>query len=357
MTIIASYNYFGCGIVIGDILINGPVDEEKLPQTSLPTLGNVANFFSGAWGIHQSSQKVCIISDHCAIAWAGSRLYAHLFVVRIRNLARRIVITKNIIERLFNKCGIGEISIVGAIYENGSMHTFGFDCENLKCSTLGDVYNAGSGASIVKDYIDIIKHMKLEAPDEDEISAQGVSLALTQVAHLLNAEFRKGDNAESIMELFGGGYEIAAFFDDKFQKINSNFVFLDISLVNGYLKIGNPKLLISQTYALGQLRFQSLSPRGAYDDEIVRNELIEIPSFATPNIKHLTCPASSILNWACFVFVDNFKFLGERLISLILKSETPPIEYTVTDGKLELSYSENAGAQITDFLMKVYGNR
>ncbi|VVN53925.1 hypothetical protein PS685_01410 [Pseudomonas fluorescens] len=356
MTVIASYNHFGCGIVIGDILINGPVDEERPPKTSLPTIGNVENFFGGAWGIHKSSQKVCIISDHCTIAWAGSKLYAHLFIDRIRNLARRITITKDIIERLLNKYGSNEISIVGAIYENGSMHTFGFDSEYLKCPILGDIYNAGSGASVIREFTDIVQSMKLDVPNEDEISARGVSLALTQVAHLLNAEFRKGDKAESILEFFGGGYEIAAFYDGKFQKINSNFVFHDISMVNGYLKMGNPRLLIGQTYSANHLCFQSISPRGMYDGEIMRNEVVEISPFATSAINCTTHPSSSILNWSCFVFVDDFRFLGEQLISLVLKSETPPIEYSVYDGKLEFSYSEKAGEQIEDFLIRIYEN-
>ena len=87
MTVIASYNYFGCGIVIGDVLINGPIVEGKIPKTTLPTLGNVEGLFGDDWGIHQSAQKVCIISDVCAISWAGTQIYAKNFVRRLKRLS------------------------------------------------------------------------------------------------------------------------------------------------------------------------------------------------------------------------------------------------------------------------------
>ncbi|WP_395599979.1 hypothetical protein [Pseudomonas sp. B19125] len=356
MTVIASYNHFGCGIVIGDILINGPVNEEKPPRTSLPTLGNMEDFFGGAWGIHKSSQKVCIVSDYCALAWAGSQLHARVFIMRISKLSKRIKITKRIIERIFVKCDSDEISIVGAIYENEKMQTFGFDCHKLECPTLGEVHYAGSGASVIEEYIGIVKEMALKEPKIDDICARGASLALTQVAHLLNAEFRKGSGAESIFEFFGGGYEIAAFYDGKFQKITSNFVFHNVNILNGFLKIGNPRLIISQTYSKDELRFQAVSPQGDYDDKIARHEMIEIPPLLNRATEPHNPSRNSRLNWACFVFVDNFKFLGNQLISLIIKSDTPPIEFSVIDDNFDFWYSEKAGKQIGDFLTDVYIN-
>lgn len=357
MTVIASYNHFGCGLVIGDILINGPVEDDNLPQTSLPTLGNVANFFSGAWGIHSSAQKVCIISDHCALAWADSQLYARFFVTHLTKLSKRITLTKKIIERVYKKYAEDKIQIAGAIYEDGGIQTFGFGCNQLKCPILGDVYSGGSGASIVQDYLDIVKSMDLSMPREDEICANAVSLALTQVAHLLNAEFRKGDAADSILELFGGGYEIAAFYDGKFHKITSNFLFLDVGVEGGVLKVGNPRLLINQTYSESTLCFQSITTRGAFDDEVVRNEDIGIPAFSGHRSRQPTVSSDTGLNWGCFVFVDNFRFKGEQLISLIIKSETPPVDYAISDGNLTLLYSSTAGRQIENFLKHHYLRR
>lgn len=356
MTVIASYNHFGCGILIGDILINGPVNGEKPPKTSLPTLGNMEDFFGGAWGIHKSSQKICIISDYCALAWAGSQLHARVFLMRISRLSKKIKITKNIIERIFAKCDPGEISIVGAIYESQRMQTFGFDCNKLECKTLGEVHYAGSGASIIEDYVGIVKEMELHKPETNEVCARGVSLALTQVAHLLNAEFRKGSGAESIFEFFGGGYEIAAFYDGKFQKLTSNFVFHNVSILNGILKVGNPRLIISQTYSKETLHFEVVSPQGDFDDDVARHETIEIAPFLDRAAEPHDLSRDSPLNWACFVFVDNFKFLGNQLISLIVKSDTPPIEFNVIDGGFDFWYSENAGEQISDFLTRVYLN-
>ncbi|MFU4024646.1 hypothetical protein ACM7EG_05995 [Pseudomonas aeruginosa] len=357
MTVIASYNHFGCGIVIGDILINGPVNEGNPPETILPTLGNVKDFFGGAWGIYRPVQKVCIISDVCAISWAGRLIHARSFVERLNRLSKRISIRVEIIERLFKKYGEGEIAIAGALYESGEIQTFGFGCNEIKCPTLGTVYSGGSGASIIQDYVNIVKEMRLDRPPEDEIAARGVSLALTQVAHLLNAEFRKGYAAESIMELFGGGYEIAAFYEGKFHKINANFTFLEVSHKDGYLKVGNPRLLINQTYSQGRLKFRAISPQGAYDDRVVRDDCIEMAPFYRHLKNDSMVSPDSDTNWACFVFVDDFKFLGDKLISIILKSEIPPVYFSVIDGNLHVQYSEKASGQIEEFLMNCYNNK
>jgi hypothetical protein len=355
MTVIASYNHFGCGLVLGDILTNGPVGEGNIPQTNLPTLGNVINFFEGNWAICKPAQKVCIITDYCALAWAGSQVHASLFVERLVKLSKRIRINESIIECLLNKCGENKVSIVGSIHEDGSLKTFGYGSEKFICPILGNVYAAGSGSSIIKDYLNIIENMMLEAPHEDEIAVRGVSLILTQVAHLLNAEFRKGDTADSIREFFGGGYEIAAFYDGKFQKITSNFVFFDIVFEDGYLEIENPLLLISQTYSDRNLRFEAVSLRARYDDEVVRHDIIEIPSFHGSACNDFSAWTGSNISWVCFVFVDDFKFFGKELISIILKSDTPPINYSVIEGRLEVSYSPKTQLEIQKSLMSIYG--
>jgi hypothetical protein len=69
MTVIASYDHYGCGMVIGDILITGPANSSKRrPSTHLPTLGNVSSTSdapeSGAESMHNNG-LLC----HC-LGWA-----------------------------------------------------------------------------------------------------------------------------------------------------------------------------------------------------------------------------------------------------------------------------------------------
>jgi hypothetical protein len=355
MTVIASYNHFGCGLVIGDILITARAKTGKRRrQTYLPTLGNVSKFSYRVPRILSPQQKVCIITDYCAIAWAGELRCARELVARLARISRRIRITETIIARFLKKYPGKEVKVVGAIYEDGRLQTFGLECEKLSCPTLGDVYAAGSGAPIIHDYVRTVKELHLSPPPEDEIAARGVSLALTQVAHLLNAEFRKGDAADSIQDFFGGGYEIAAFYGGKFNKITANFVFLDVSLQNGFLKIGYPPLVISQSYLGETLRYRALAPRGPEDNRIRRNETIEVPPFFKRVDNDAAPLADSPANFTCFVFVDNFKFCGTALISTVLKTDTPPFECFVANSELDIRYSEAAEEHIEEFLMERY---
>ncbi|QXI40793.1 hypothetical protein [Pseudomonas xantholysinigenes] len=356
MTVIASYNPAGCAIVIADTLINGPVGEAGPPQTVLPTLGNVSNFFSGSWAINKSSQKVCIITDYCALAWADSQLQARHFITRLRRLSGRIRITRDVMKKLFDKLGTHELQLAGAILEEDQLHTFSIGCEQFECPILGEVHCGGSGASVVHDFAPIMQSIAPAPPGEDEISAYAASIALTQVAHLLNAEFRKGDSADSLLEFFGGGYEMAVFYDGRFHKLSANFVFLDISInpMSRTLRVGNPKLIIAQTYCGDTLKYEAIVPKSAEEDEVTRHDHIEIPPFAHPSARKGDPSMQEDINWGCFVFVDNFKHGGAALASIIVRSQTPPIEYRVTDGQLTFEYSESAGRQISAYINAHY---
>jgi hypothetical protein len=309
-----------------------------------------------AEGIRNPEQKVCIITDYCAIAWAGRLKHARRFVARLARISRRVKITVKIIARLFVKCSHDGVAIVGAIYEDGRLRTFGFDCEQISCPILGEIHAAGSGTSIIHEYVRTLKEFHQPQPQDDEIGASAASNALTQVAHLLNAEFREGIEADSIQESFGGGYEIAVFYDGKFNKLSANFVFLDVSCRNGYLKVGNPTLIISQSYFQETLRFRALSSRGPYDDRIKRDETIEVPPFFTKTAKTSSPLTDSSRYFTCFVFVDNFRFGGEALISSVFISGTPPFECSVVNSKLDIYYSPAADQYIKQFLMRHYGD-
>lgn len=205
MTVIAAYNHFGCGLVLGDILVNGPFVEGVNEHIKLPTVGKVSEFFGEAWAIYHPIQKVLVVNDHCVVAWAGSYLSARIFINRLVRLSRRVRLNRELIARIFCRHGGEDLQIVGAVNERGIVQSFGLDCEGIRCPVLGEVYAGGSGASIINDYIRIVEDMKLAAPPKDEVAARGVSLVVSQVAHLLNAEFRKNEAADSIREMFGGG--------------------------------------------------------------------------------------------------------------------------------------------------------
>lgn len=356
MTVIAAYNHFGCGIVVGDILISGPVNVANRPPFPLPTLENAATIVEKSIGVRKLEQKVCIISKGCALAWAGRLDYARKFIRRLKRLSDRIRITKDIVARIFYKCSDGHLQVAGAIYEDGQLQTFGLNCTHFTCPTLGQIYAGGSGKPVIAQYTGIVKDLKLDLPNEDEVAARGVSLALTQVTHLLNAEFRKGSSADSIRERFGGGYEIAAYYDGQFRKVSANFVFLDVSYQNEYLKIDNPKLIISQTYCGETLRYRILSAYGPENSKIQRNETITVPDLLWQRGAHTAPSVEAPINFACFVFVDDFHFRGRQLVSTIVKSDNPPFDYYVAGSELNVVYSEPASQHIKQFLIAIYNS-
>lgn len=66
---------------------------------------------------------------------------------------------------------------------------------------------------------------------EENIVVHGTCMALDQFAKYLKNEFENKYKSESIARLFGGGYEVVAFYDGRFQKIsNIVYAFADAEL-------------------------------------------------------------------------------------------------------------------------------
>ncbi len=78
MTVIATFSINACPILMGDLLISG--DESPQSSLNVPTIGDIDQIFPQGSGYLPTSlnQKLSIMNDNLAIAWAGTKISANV---------------------------------------------------------------------------------------------------------------------------------------------------------------------------------------------------------------------------------------------------------------------------------------
>lgn len=360
MTVIASYNFSNCGIVIGDVLISARNRERKSSKSiTLPSLvEDPSDSRNEEYKVVGVDRKVYIVSDYCAIAWAGSKLYAHDFIEKIIKLPNSDAITLNAIEEIFERSEESEqyklhLSIVGALYDTDTdkLSTFGFGASHHDSKFFGSVFSAGSGQEVIKEYTNIIDKQELPSFQDDEIAQNATGYTLKHIAHLLGTEFRQGSNAESIKDSFGGGYEAAIFYDGKFHKIKADYMFYDLHYINNLIEISLPRAIISQDYSNGRLIFNSISTDGKNND-VLAHKIVEINTFLGTEEIH---NSDSDIFLTCCTFVDMSGHLDQpSLTTFICRSISSDVEWDIKHNQLEINYSKKFNDNICRFIKSIY---
>ena len=131
MTLILSVAPGSCPILFGDLLISGNENTEKV--VSIPGVGKATNVFPEGSGftIANLTQKVNIINDRFAIAWAGSHIAARAVIKDLEELSKSPNFSSETISRYFEnideeieKHGVSFIALfIGKIEANSVQAT------------------------------------------------------------------------------------------------------------------------------------------------------------------------------------------------------------------------------------------
>lgn len=250
MTLIATFRLSDCPVLFGDLLVTGPQSQPN-PCTHLPAIGDVSDFFGeSGWGVAGLHQKVVLISDDCAIAWAGSWLGARIAMAGLRSLAKNGPLSVNaVLQYLASESDLKRhpIALVGFVVEGEHLNHFRFQADEYSSPTLGSVFMAGSGSQAIHVFSEYLAKARLHVTgDENRLSvAFGKSLVLGGL--LLQAEHREASSATSVLSMFGGGYEIASHFDGKFRKLaDVTYVMWEAEQDTPSLSL--PQLVVRQKY-------------------------------------------------------------------------------------------------------------
>lgn len=142
MTVIAAFEVQDSPLLFGDLLITGPTTGRN--KAAVPAQGEVQDFFGeSGWSISGLGQKVCLLSDSFAIAWAGSWLGARVAIAELRRRAESGPVSANDArEYLASEPDLKRhpAAFIGLTHFDGRVQKFHFDADEFYSPTLGLTY-------------------------------------------------------------------------------------------------------------------------------------------------------------------------------------------------------------------------
>ncbi|HGS4558694.1 TPA: hypothetical protein ACMDRZ_000771 [Vibrio cholerae] len=368
MTIIASYDIYGCKVIFADTLITSQEINENKPI--LPTLGKIdSTRINDSFHIAGNLQKIQILSDYCVIAYAGSVYLAHQYITALNDILkeRRLLISD--IENIYNSIDVNNDLAIIYLYNSGDENIIsgGLNCVNTLSDVLGDVIYRGSGEQAISDYIKWIDdNAEIFRPSPDEVVANGVRIVIEQIAKLQMAEISSSSTPESIKDCFGSSYEIVSFYDGKFNKIDLTYAFIELTYNHKTknVDINYPYLILSNYIEddfLVHERYQKNNHDYLVDICFVEYDYNKI---FIPSLLKYDKLASNItqenklnnFNFCCFIFHDKFKYGCEIWQSIVIRSDEPPITIERYNGGdlYQVFYSSRVEKQIVNFIKMNY---
>jgi hypothetical protein len=255
-------------VVVGDLLLSGNERTGIVP--TIPMLGDVTEVFpiGSGYSIVGLRQKVNVIAENCAIAWAGSQLGARIVIKELRALSLEKPLTYVTIKNYFDNLSADVlnlgISFVGWIYDGKGFNQFAFDYQRTTTPLFGEMCVAGTGA---QPFCDLAMMLPANLPSQGrEATAleKAISASLMAFGMMLQSEALTQQN---LLQFFGGGYEIAAFYKDKFQKIGDIcFVFWMAQYGHSRINLGAPFLALKQDYFEDILLIRTARINSGQDD-------------------------------------------------------------------------------------------
>jgi len=161
------------------------------------------------------TQKIAILNDNLALAWAGKKISAKIIIRDLlKEAQKKINWKRNDLSDFFSNYEEhgNEVGIIGLSNDEKGLFYFGWGAHQSKYDSkkYGLVRLSGSGAKNLKSYLD-----NFDLPQASSFEAAiGNALAIT--THMVGFEKTTSSN---LLLYYGGGFEILSLVEYKFKKI------------------------------------------------------------------------------------------------------------------------------------------
>ncbi len=276
MTLIAGFKLGSCAILLGDALLTGPTptgsQSVKKKSLNLPAHYwhdpfNPPEIEEGSgWEIKALVQKLIIINEHCAIAWAGQEIAARALIKDLQSIASNRDITTADLEATINavapenSSGECEITIIAILFEDGEPIIWSNEKASVSSTFLGEVSIGGCATQSLIDLLHTFDSANTIVPDKSEIELFATSVALHLTTAFLSDEYHTQRTFSSLIASFGGIYEIVVYGNGKVRKLEEvTYIFLEAHVrEDDQIKIYTPSLILKQQSKDSSLLIRSL---------------------------------------------------------------------------------------------------
>ncbi len=263
MTLISGYGFKGGAFLQADVLLTGDA-VHNFPRIDIPTIREVDSIPFKNTKVAGLTQKIFIIEDKLAVACAGN-----LSVIKSAvQLIKSYLLQRNSVplDEIFNELNVflsnelNEISLIFINVHNEALelgHVNSLEKRNDEELLL---YIAGTGSSQAQEEFSKMANGFFDVGIED-VAVHGICTSLYHFANYMLKEFDNQEFCENLQDYFGGGFEIAAFYNGKIQKVsNILYVYSEACLdENSILQVEPPSFLVKSNYIGSDLVFSSAS--------------------------------------------------------------------------------------------------
>ena len=251
MTLIAAVNMNRNPAVFGDLIISGP--EQPGRTAHIPAVGDATNVLPAGseYAILGLKQKVILLADNCAVGWSGTEIVARMIVRELRAIASQAPLTSATIGHYLSKLDPidqRQVTFVGWVHEGDHFEQFWFDASIGESALFGRIAAGGSGADA---FIGLASQISASMPTDQAPTMTGLDRIVVPLVSAMGLLLRAELASQStLLHLFGGGYEIATFVGNKFEKIGDILFFFWSAVVSDTqaVELHAPALIIKQDY-------------------------------------------------------------------------------------------------------------
>ncbi|WP_260513796.1 hypothetical protein [Serratia fonticola] len=312
MTMITGYRLKEGGFLQADILLTSK--SPRMRPSQIPSFNPDADSLPlKAHIVVGLCQKILVVNEHFAIAFAGSVpeiqnavLLINTLLVQSPELSGKLVINALLTDDRLKKA---ELIAIALSIENNEIRIINHCTEFGISNEHFELYVGGSGSEQAIQHYEQYPLHAFDVPVEDVV-AQGTCMALEQFAHHLIDEFENKFESETIADLFGGGFEVVAYHSGQFHKISDVvYAYAEAEIdADGVLQVNLPKFLLKSTYQGNNLKIRSVEIHynEDEDDHVTRND-------RTFTIAPITRYRETCVEEDC----EEINFLGEFLCFVI----------------------------------------
>ena len=214
--------------MLGDLLLSTPDSVQK--RVDIPAVEDINILMEEhhTWSIAGLTQKINILSDRLTVAFAGDCDQARNALEILGQIADLPDLNMELIIKVLNAIQIqdrNELAIIGILTTPDPNNKYGAVIEYFSVNVepffseqFGKVYIAGSGEDgcvrVLKQFENYLDQN--ESFDDPYFFADLAALSI--ITQFVGLEFNTGAN---LLQLWGGGFEVASFQNGKIQKIGN----------------------------------------------------------------------------------------------------------------------------------------
>ncbi len=222
MTLIARLAINDFPMLVGDLLLSGPSVPDT--QDDVPTTENLTAIFpAGSTYVPRGlRQKIAVVADNLVVGWAGRLITAQEVIAELRRKSASQPFTYVTLMKHFDSLspsvwnGFGLVGFIDDTKDR--VVQWGRSYWQVNTKLFRKVGLLGTGLDDVEKMLLSVPKLPegLEHPLNGPEQALGFALHLT--GSLLQLEIATG---KSLSEFYGGGYEVAIYIKDRYQKVDS----------------------------------------------------------------------------------------------------------------------------------------